>query len=609
MRHALPAILAVAVSACAALPAPEGKRVTNEPMFGPVRETGHRGADDLLSAGLGLGGLRSPAPAFADPLAPTPAELRRRAIHANWNGIADLGPLGGFGSVYGAVPNVPGREFTAFARLPGASQPFRVLVQVPDDFDAKARCLVVAASSGSRGIHGAIALAGAWGLPRGCAVAYTDKGAGTGYFDLDEDSGVALDGTRARRGAAELEFEPAKADGATGVAIKHAHSGDNPEADWGRHVLAAARFGLAMLDRAFPAQAPFTPANVRVLATGVSNGGGAALQAAGIDDGLLDGVVALAPNVHVASHGRALYDYDSEAALLLPCALLDARFDAIPFARDPATGAPWRAWQARCSNLHAAGFVAGEDNAARARDALDRLLAAGWSLAGIETAASSTAFDLWRAVAATYASAYLRAAPGAMPCGLGFGIVNGSERADLGAVRAAWWSDASGIPPGAEGALSGGIASGDDMTWPSAECLRRLWSGDDAASRTLRESVAATAAQVPRADLPVIVAHGEADGLLPIGFGSDAWIAAARAVGRAPVYWRVPHAQHFDAFLKVPGFGDRYVPLLPYGYAALDAMRAHLASGAAAPASRTFATRPRGAGALEVDALDLPEPH
>ncbi|MFB9068288.1 3-hydroxybutyrate oligomer hydrolase family protein [Pseudofulvimonas gallinarii] len=93
-------------------------------MFGPVRETGHRGADDLLSAGLGLGGLRSPAPAFADPLAPTPAELRRRAIHANWNGIADLGPLGGFGSVYGAVPNVPGREFTAFARLPGASQPF-----------------------------------------------------------------------------------------------------------------------------------------------------------------------------------------------------------------------------------------------------------------------------------------------------------------------------------------------------------------------------------------------------------------------------------------------------------------------------------------------------
>jgi hydroxybutyrate-dimer hydrolase len=141
---------------------------------GPVRETVHRGNDDLLSAGLGLGGLRAPPPALADPAAPDPAALRRRAIHASWNGIADLGPLGGYGSLYGAVPAVPGREYAAFMHVPGARAPHRVLVQVPDDFDAAARCVVVAASSGSRGIYGAIALAGAWGLPRGCAVAYTD---------------------------------------------------------------------------------------------------------------------------------------------------------------------------------------------------------------------------------------------------------------------------------------------------------------------------------------------------------------------------------------------------------------------------------------------------
>ena len=48
--------------------------------LGVIRETAHRGEDDLLSAGLGLAGLRAlPAP-FADAARPTPAELRRRAI-------------------------------------------------------------------------------------------------------------------------------------------------------------------------------------------------------------------------------------------------------------------------------------------------------------------------------------------------------------------------------------------------------------------------------------------------------------------------------------------------------------------------------------------------
>lgn len=227
-----------------------------------VRETAHCGSDDLLSAGLGLDGLRAPPPAFADPKTPSAQELRRRAIHTSWRGIADLGPLGGFGRVYGAVPPVPGREFSAFARVPGARAPHRVLAQIPDAFDARTRCLVVAASSGSRGVYGAIALAGAWALPRGAAVVYTDKGAGSGYYDLDSATGVALDGTRRSRdedgGAAHdaLEFAPDGVRAASGVAIKHAHSGDHPEADWGRHVLQAAAFGLAMLDRAFPAQAP-----------------------------------------------------------------------------------------------------------------------------------------------------------------------------------------------------------------------------------------------------------------------------------------------------------------------------------------------------------------
>ena len=571
-----------------------------------LRETAHRGGDDLLSAGLGLDGLRGQAPAFADATAPRPAELRRRAIHASWQGLADLGPLGGYGAVYGAVPNVPGREYQAFARLPGARQPHRVLVQVPDEFDARARCVVVAAASGSRGVYGAIALAGAWGLPRGCAVAYTDKGAGSGYFDLDTQSGVALDGTRAARGGAPLEFEPALATDAHGVAVKHAHSGDNPEADWGRHVLQAAQFALAMLDRAYPAQAPFTPQNTRVIATGVSNGGGAALQAAGLDDGhVLAGVVALAPNVHVAGHGRPLYDYVSEAAWLLPSALAAARFDAVPFARVQGSTPP--AWIARCTRLHAQGVLAGADTAAQARSALERLRAQGWDERALATAASSTAFDLWRAIGATYAASYLRAPPQAMPCGFRFAALDAHAAAGAAdaATRAAWWSDASGIPPGAGVLLLGGSEAALDATAPGIDGLRALWTGADADARALRASVAATAAALPRAGLPLIVAHGEDDGLLPIAFASIPYLAALDAAARPAVFWRVPHAQHFDAFLGLPGFGDRYVPLLPYGYAALDRLWAHLAAGAPLPPSRRFATRPRGAAPLSRSALGI----
>ena len=87
-------------------------------MIEPQRETDHRGSDDLLTAGLGLAGLRGMIPpAFADAANPTAAELRRRAIWNNWRGIADLSPTGGYGEVYGSVANVPGREFSAFATV------------------------------------------------------------------------------------------------------------------------------------------------------------------------------------------------------------------------------------------------------------------------------------------------------------------------------------------------------------------------------------------------------------------------------------------------------------------------------------------------------------
>ena len=571
-----------------------------------IRVTTHQGDDDLLSAGLGLAGLRGSAPAFANPESPTPAELRRRAIYSSWRGIADLGPLGGYGEIYGAVPVVTGREFTAFAKLPKAKSPHRVLVQVPDLFDRDKRCVIVTASSGSRGVYGSISLAGAWGLPRGCAVAYTDKGTGSGYFDVASNSGVALDGTRAQRGSAQLEFAPADdatVAGSNQVLVKHTHSGDNPEADWGRHVIQAARFALAALDQAFPDQAPFTAENTRIIAAGLSNGGGAVLRAAEADDGLFDGVVAVEPNIWAGEGGRALYDYATEAMLLMPCALLDPRFDQTPFAR--VNGEPPPAWVSRCETLKDQRWQSAGSAQSAAAQALESLHSTGWTDDALASAATSTALDLWRAVTITYSAAYARTGVGPMPCGFGLAATDagGNARAASPIEQAGWWADATGIPPGAGVGILDSMAAGKDSSWPGSECLSQLWSESSELGLLVYTGAGETRAALPRADLPMIIVHGEADGLVPVAFSSAPYVRWLEANGRKPVFWKVGHGQHFDAFLAFPGFGDAHVPMLPYAYAALDRLWAHVVAGEPLPSSRDIATTPRGNGPLGANQL------
>jgi hydroxybutyrate-dimer hydrolase len=577
--------------------------------FGDVRVTTHRDGDDLLSASLGLRGLAGTSTRFAQPASPTPAELRQRAIQSSWKGIADLGPLGGFGTLYGSVPSVPGREFTTFASLPGARASHRVLAQIPDDFDRNKRCLVVTASSGSRGIYGSVALAGGWGLPRGCAVAYTDKGGGAGYFDPSDGTGVMLDGTRAKAGSAPLEFEPQGLDADAGIAVKHAHSGDNPEADWGRHVLQAARFGLAMLDRAFPDEAPFTAQNTTIIATGISNGGGAVLRAAGDDkDGILAAVVALEPNIHVRGAGRSFYDYATEAALLLPAALAARDFDGVPFAR-VGLASP-TAWALRCASLRAHGRLTGLMPGAQAEEALAMLRAGAWHDDVLATAASSTSLDLWRVVTVAYASAYLKRDASHMPGGFSYRAyhaagVTGPADALL---RATWWADGSGIPPGAGVLLAGGTDLSLDPTLPGVLSLRELQTGQGIEAEQLHSAIDATAAELPREGLPILIVHGAQDGLIPVAFSSEPYVKWLRDAGRTPVFWKVPFAQHFDAFLAFPDFGDRHAPLLPFGYAALDRAWSHLSEGRALPEDAAVRdTRRRGAGPLTAETLALPQ--
>jgi hydroxybutyrate-dimer hydrolase len=185
------------VTACAGINSGDSA-VNVKPAFviGPITKTSYDGVtDDLLTAGLGKSGLAGAAPAVADPANPTAAELRRLAIYNNYRALVDVNANGGYGSLYG--PNVDssgnatmsegrieGTEYFAYADDGTGLRKVTLMAQIPASFDRRSACIIVAPSSGSRGVYGAIGTAGEWGLKHGCVVAYTDKGTGIGVHDL-----------------------------------------------------------------------------------------------------------------------------------------------------------------------------------------------------------------------------------------------------------------------------------------------------------------------------------------------------------------------------------------------------------------------------------------
>jgi hydroxybutyrate-dimer hydrolase len=164
--------------------------------IGAITKTSYDGvSDDLLTAGLGRTGLGGTAPISVIPALPTAAELRRLAIFSNYTALVDVNPKGGYGTLFG--PNidatgadtlgegkVAGSEYLAYLDDGSGRRNVTLMVQIPSTWNRERPCIVTATSSGSRGIYGAIGTAGEWGLKRGCAVAYTDKGTGSGVHDL-----------------------------------------------------------------------------------------------------------------------------------------------------------------------------------------------------------------------------------------------------------------------------------------------------------------------------------------------------------------------------------------------------------------------------------------
>lgn len=554
----------------------------SQAVWSSIRETRHDGGDDLLTAGLGLAGLRSALPP-PDPGGTLGAmERRRRAIWHNWRGIADTSPGGGLGEVHGDLSLVPGREFHAFDRLAGARWPHRVLLQLPDHFDTDAPCLVVAASSGSRGIYGAIAVAGGWALPRGCAVVTTDKGAGTEWVDLTVGGGNRLDGGPADSAAEACYWQDAAPSALPTLAIKHAHSGDHPEADWGQHVARAVAFGRACIAAT---HGEAVAARLVVIGLSVSNGAGALLRAAALPDSGLDGIVAACPNIWAGEGGRPLVDYGSEAALWMPAALASqGLYGALPMA------ARWHEQAARMG--------------VTPETALARLQSSGWTLPALRAGVISVQMDLWRSVGAGYACAYLRRGPWDMPCGYRYAVVDAGGNAvpSTPAQRHLWWSDTPGMPPSPGIALLDG-QPGADGALAALQGLRELWTGasDDASS--LRLAVDATRAGMPREGLPIMLLHGLDDGLIPEAFSSAPYARWVQAQGRPLRYWRVAHAQHFDNALGLPHLAAAYLPMLPYAWRAADLLHAHLRQGTPLGGDREIRGIPRGRGDGEPPAL------
>src|SRR6516162_3687605 len=227
--------------------------------------------NDLLTAGLGRTGLGSATPPpIADQLHPTAEELRRLAIYNNYRALIDPTAGGGYGTLYG--PNVKadgtvttgegliaGDEYITFEKHAGSRTRVTMMVQIPDSFSPTAACIITAPSSGSRGVYGAIATAGEWGLKHGCAVAYTDKGTGTGADDLQNNTVNLIQGQRvdAVQAGDDSNFTAPISDkermafsAATSnrFAFKQAHSQQNPEGAWGQNVLRSIKFAFQMLN-------------------------------------------------------------------------------------------------------------------------------------------------------------------------------------------------------------------------------------------------------------------------------------------------------------------------------------------------------------------------
>jgi hydroxybutyrate-dimer hydrolase len=619
--------------------------------------------NDLLTAGLGWTGLGSAtAPGFVDPLHPTAEELRRLAIYNNYRALVDPTPGGGYGLLYG--PNVTadgtvttnqgliaGDEYIVFEKGDDGRGRVTMMVQVPDSFNSAASCIVAAPSSGSRGVYGAIATAGEWGLKHGCAVAYTDKGTGTGAHDLQNNTVNLIRGERADAAQAgdESNFTAPISDGARAAfnaatpnrfAFKHAHSQRNPEKDWGEDVLASIKFAFKVLNDKFRGRIAIDKGNTIVIASSVSNGGGASVRAVEQeDDHLIDGLAVGEPNVNptfspkftivqgtnppLAAHSRPLIDYITLVNVFQSCADLAPANATAPLNLAPSA--------ARCDSLHAKGLLTSATTADQATEAQAII-----NKFGILPEQNLVQPGYWfayvsQSISVTYANAYGRFSVLDNLCNYSLGpTIAGIPGPLAAASEAQIFGTSNGIPPTSGVNLINNAAPGGakedrvstlDQNLDGALCLRSLAIGRDAVSAAplgtpaadqahrIAEGVEDIIASGNLHRVPAIFVTGRNDGILPPNFASRAYFGLNNVVegSLSPLhYYEVTNAHHLDSFNQFPGYNAMFIPLHRYFLQAMDLMYDHLRHGRPLPPSQVVHTTPRGAAAPPIAPSNVP---
>ena len=675
--------LVLAASALAACSSNSDNNTLPSFVTGSVAKVTYDGtSDDLLTAGLGKTGLAGATP----PVSPTPtaAELRRLAIYNNYRALVDITAGGGYGSLYGPNVDVSGNNTLGEGKIAGdewlaydddgtGQVNVTLMVQVPASFDQNNPCIVTGTSSGSRGVYGAIATAGEWGLKHKCAVAYTDKGSGSGVHDLQANTVNLIDGRRQDAAVAgkASNFTAPLSDADRGAynaanpnrfAVKHAHSQQNPEKDWGKFTLHAIEFAYYVLNQAYgtpqgdagnaPVTRKYHAGQILTIAASVSNGGGAAVAAAEQDtQHWVSGVVAGEPQVQVATtatiqrggttvaaSAKSLYDYTTTAALYQACAALSSQVSDTSGVI-ALFGGDTTAAQNRCATLKAKGLLTATTLSAQEDEALTKLNQAGWEADSNLLHGSHFFSYASPAVAVTYANAYARASVKDNLCDYSFGVTNtaggvaaptAAQTAQLGQI----FGTGNGVPPtgpislvdnaaiggarrdqvaqSADAVASPGNTSSNDYNTDGVACLRSLATGQDTAGAALTgtlltqsNALKAGIQQVLRTGrlhgIPTILVQGRSDALVPVNHASRAYLGLnkmAEGASSPTYYYEVQNAQHFDAFLPLAPLAGRFLPLHRYVIQSLDLMYDHLKNNAPLPPSQVVRTTPRGFGGV-----------
>jgi hydroxybutyrate-dimer hydrolase len=631
---------------------------------GPISIKTYDGvSDDLLTASLGKTGLAGAAPGYSNPADPTAAELRKNAIYNNYRALVDMTPGGGYGVLYG--PNIDldgnntlgegkitGTEYIAYSDDGTGKKNITLMVQVPNSFSNLNPCIITGTSSGSRGIYGAIATSGDWGLKKGCAVAYADKGSGMGAHDIQNNTVNLIDGTRTTADIAgtasnfttDLTYsERAAFNAATPnrFAFKHAHSKQNPEKDWGQHTLQAVQFALwALNENHKQGGTGYTAANTIVIASSVSNGGGAAIRAAEQDStGLIDGVAVSEPNtqpfpngafsikqgtkpaVTYPNHSRALFDYTTLVNLYQLCASLAASNSSAPLnGVITAPGSTVDLRPNRCLSLKEKGLLTASDLAGQATEAQQKINAAAILVEQNLLQPFHYSANVPQSISVTYANAYGRFSVKDTLCGFSYGATDGTGNPTPAPVNDVEqiFALGNGIPPTAdinliydpsvggpkhERAAISPSTNRQDIALDGALCLHALATGKDPVTGTMYNYYSRIQTGINEArslgtlTKPTIIVHGRNDTVIAPNHTSRAYFGLNKITQGSyskTHYIEVKNAHHLDAFNAFAGFDTRLVPLHVYFNQALNLMYNHLKTGSALPPSQVVRTVPRG---------------